>query len=194
MTKSKLYIVGILIAIVVGYLICLFTQKEQKTVGTFKTDTITISNIDTLSSNEPQKKSEHVVDTLWLSKGNNGNTYSVNDGIKANDTTKYLLVTQKKYEDSTYTAYVSGVNPNLDSIKTYSRNTTKIITNTVEKTTYKNSSARLYLIGGADRLDNKYSPNVGFGISFPKRLFISGKVGIYDNKPYYGFNIGWQIK
>ena len=194
MDKSKLYIIGILIAIVVGYLICLFTQKEQKSVGTFKTDTITISNIDTLSSNEPQKKSEHVVDTLWLSKGNNGNTYSVNDGIKANDTTKYLLVTQKKYEDSTYTAYVSGVNPNLDSIKTYSRNTTKIITNTVEKTTYKNSSARLYLIGGADRLDNKYSPNVGFGISFPKRLFISGKVGIYDNKPYYGFNIGWQIK
>ena len=194
MNKSKLYIVGILIAIVVGYLICLFTQKEQKTVGTFKTDTITISNIDTLSSNEPQKKSEHVVDTIWLSNGHNGNTYSVNDGIKANDTTKYLLVTQKKYEDSTYTAYVSGVNPNLDSIKTYSRNTTKIITNTIEKTTYKNSSARLYLIGGADRLDNKYSPNIGLGISFPKRLFISGKVGIYDNKPYYGFNIGWQIK
>ena len=194
MNKSKLYIVGILIAIVVGYLICLFTQKEQKTVGTFKTDTITISNIDTLSSNEPQKKSEHVIDTIWLSNGHNGNTYSVNDGIKANDTTKYLLVTQKKYEDSTYTAYVSGVNPNLDSIKTYSRNTTKIITNTIEKTTYKNSSARLYLIGGADRLDNKYSPNIGLGISFPKRLFISGKVGIYDNKPYYGFNIGWQIK
>lgn len=194
MNKSKLYIVGILIAIVVGYLICLFTQKEQKTVGTFKTDTITISNIDTLSSNEPQKKSEHVVDTIWLSNGHIANTYSVNDGLKVNDTTKYLLVTQKKYEDSTYTAYVSGVNPNLDSIKTYSRNTTKIITNTIEKTTYKNSSARLYLIGGADRLDNKYSPNIGLGISFPKRLFISGKVGIYDNKPYYGFNIGWQIK
>ena len=194
MNKSKLYIIGILIAIVVGYLICLFTQKEQKTVGTFKTDTITISKIDTLSSKEPQKKSEHVIDTIWLSNGRNGNTYSVNDGIKANDTTKYLLVTQKKYEDSTYTAYVSGVNPNLDSIKTYSRNTTKIITNTIEKTTYKNSSARLYLIGGADRLDSKYSPNVGLGISFPKRLFISGKVGLYDNKPYYGFNIGWQIK
>ena len=194
MNKSKLYIVGILIAIVVGYLICLFTQKEQKTVGTFKTDTISISKIDTLSSNKPQKKSEHTVDTLWLSKGNNSNTYSANDVLKANDTTKYLLITQKKYEDSTYTAYVSGLNPNLDSIKTYSRNNTKIITNTIEKTTYKNSSARLYLIGGADRLDSKYSPNVGLGISFPKRLFISGKVGLYDNKPYYGFNIGWQIK
>ena len=194
MNKSKLYIVGILIAIVVGYLICLFTQKEQKTVGTFKTDTITISKIDTFSASKPSKSNERVIDTIWLSNGHIANTYSVNDGLKANDTTKYLLVTQKKYEDSTYTAYVSGVNPNLDSIKTYSRNTTKIITNTIEKTTYKNSSARLYLIGGADRLDNKYSPNVGFGISFPKRLFISGKVGLYDNKPYYGFNIGWQIK
>lgn len=194
MNKSKLYILGILIAIVVGYLICLFTQKEQKTVGTFKTDTISISKIDTFFASKPSKSNERVIDTLWLSRGYNGNTYSSNGGIKSNDTTKYFLVTQKKYEDSTYTAYVSGVNPNLDSIKTYSRNTTKIITNTIENTTYKNSSARLYLIGGADRLDNKYSPNIGLGISFPKRLFISGKVGLCDNKPYYGFNIGWQIK
>ena len=194
MNKSKLYIVGILIAIVVGYLICLFTQKEQKTVGTFKTDTISISKIDTFSSSKPQKTNEHVIDTIWLSNGYNNNTYSSNGEIKVNDTTKYLLVTQKKYEDSTYTAYVSGVNPNLDSIRTYNRNTTNIITNTIEKIIYKNSSARLYLIGGADRLNNKYSPNVGLGISFPKRLFISGKIGLYDNKPYYGFNIGWQIK
>ena len=194
MDKSKLYIVGILIAIVVGYLICLFTQKEQKTVGTSKTDTISISKIDTSLASKPPKTNERTIDTLWLSKRNNGNTYSSNGEIKANDTTKYLPITQKKYEDSTYTAYVSGVNPNLDSIRTYSRNTTKIITNTIEKTTYKNSSARLYLIGGADRLNNKYSPNVGLGISFPKRLFISGKIGLYDNKPYYGFNIGYQIK
>ena len=194
MNKSKLYILGILIAIVVGYLICLFTQKEQKTVGTFKTDTISISNIDTFSASKPLKTKERIIDTLWLDKGLVANNNTVNKDLKVNDTTKYLLITQKKYDDSTYTAYVSGVNPNLDSIRTYSRNTTKIITNTIEKTTYKNSSARLYLIGGADRLNNKYSPNVGLGISFPKRLFISGKVGLYDNKPYYGFNIGWQIK
>lgn len=194
MNKSKLYILGILIAIVVGYLICLFTQKEQKTVGTFKTDTISISKIDTFFASKPSKSNERVIDTLWLDKGLVANNNTVNKDLKVNDTTKYLLITQKKYDDSTYTAYVSGVNPNLDSIRTYSRNTTKIITNTIEKTTYKNSSARLYLIGGADRLNNKYSPNVGLGISFPKRLFISGKVGLYDNKPYYGFNIGWQIK
>lgn len=194
MNKNKLYIIGILIAIVVGYLICLFTQKEQKTVGTFKTDTISISRIDTFSASKPAKQNERVIDTLWLSKGNTSKENGVIANYKDKDSSKYLLITQKKYEDSTYTAYVSGVNPNLDSIKTYNRNTTKIITNTIEKTTYKNSGARFYLIGGADRLDNKYSPNIGLGISFPKRLFLNGKVGLYNNKPYYGFNIGWQIK
>jgi len=194
MNKNKLYIIGILIAIVVGYLICLFTQKEQKTVGTFKTDTISISRIDTFSASNPAKQNERVIDTLWLSKGNTSKENGVIANYKDKDSSKYLLITQKKYEDSTYTAYVSGVNPNLDSIKTYNRNTTKIITNKIEKTTYKNSGARFYLIGGADRLDNKYSPNIGLGISFPKRLFLNGRVGIYNNKPYYGFNIGWQIK
>ena len=194
MNKNKLYIIGILIAIVVGYLICLFTQKEQKTVGTFKTDTISISRIDTFFASKPIKQNERVIDTLWLSKGHTSKEKGIVDDYKDNDSNKYLLVTQKKYDDSTYTAYVSGVNPSLDSIKTYNRNTTKIITNTIEKITYKNSGARFYLIGGADRLDNKYSPNIGLGISFPKRLFINGKVGIYNNKPYYGFNIGWQIK
>ena len=194
MNKSKLYIVGILIAIVVGYLICLFTQKEQKTVGTFKTDTISISHIDTFSASKPSKQDERAIDTLWLSKCCISKGNGVISNYKDKDSIKYLLITQKKYEDSTYTAYVSGINPNLDSIKTYNRNTTKIITNTIEKTTYKNSGARFYLIGGADRLDNKYSPNIGLGISFPKRLFLNGKVGIYNNKPYYGFNIGWQIK
>ena len=194
MNKNKLYIIGILIAIVVGYLICLFTQKEQKTVGTFKTDTISISRIDTFSASKPAKQNERVIDTLWLSKGHTSKGSGIISNYKDKDSSKYLLITQKKYEDSTYTAYVSGINPNLDSIKTYNRNTTKIITNTIEKTTYKNSGARFYLIGGADRLDNKYSPNIGLGISFPKRLFLNGKVGIYNNKPYYGFNIGWQIK
>lgn len=194
MNKNKLYIIGILIAIVVGYLICLFTQKEQKTVGTFKTDTISISRIDTFSASKPTKQNERAIDTLWLSKCHTCKGNGVVANYKDKDSSKYLLITQKKYEDSTYTAYVSGINPNLDSIKTYNRNTTKIITNTIEKTTYKNSGARFYLIGGADRLDNKYSPNIGLGISFPKRLFLNGKVGIYNNKPYYGFNIGWQIK
>lgn len=194
MNKNKLYIIGILIAIVVGYLICIFTQKEQKTVGTFKTDTISISRIDTFFSYKPIKQKERVIDTLWLSKCHTSKENGVIANYKDKDSSKYLLITQKKYEDSTYTAYVSGVNPNLDSIKTYNRNTTKIITNTIEKTTYKNSGARFYLIGGADRLDNKYSPNIGLGVSFPKRLFLNGKVGIYNNKPYYGFNIGWQIK
>ncbi len=194
MSKNKLYIIGILIAIVVGYLVCLFTQKEHKTVGTFKTDTISISRIDTFFASKPIKQTERVTDTLWLSKGHTDKGNGVISNCKDKDSSKYMLITQKKYHDSTYTAYVSGVNPNLDSIRTYNRNTTKIITNTIEKITYKNSSVRFYLIGGADRLDNKYSPNVGLGISFPKRLFLNGKVGIYNNKPYYGFNVGWQIK
>jgi hypothetical protein len=41
-----------------------------------------------------------------------------------------LPITQKAYKDSTYEAWVSGYEPNLDSIKVYN----KVITNTIQNT------------------------------------------------------------
>jgi len=194
LNKKTLYIILVLIAVVVGYVVCLFTQKKHNTVGKSTTDTTTIIHIDTFIDSKPIFIKSKVLDTIWLKCPVKPNSNCQIGAINPKDTTEYLLVTQKKYEDSTYTAYVSGVNPNLDSIRTYSKNITTVITNTNEKITYKNSNARFYLIGGVDKINNNYYPNIGVGISFPQRLFISGKIGVYENKQYYGVNIGWQIK
>ena len=53
--------------------------------------------------------------------------------ISETDSTYEVPITQKVYEDSSYTAYVSGFHANLDSITI--RN--KIITNTVRETITK---------------------------------------------------------
>lgn len=44
-----------------------------------------------------------------------------------------LPITQKQYGDSTYTAWVSGYNPTLDSIYVYPRHETVTITNTLRQ-------------------------------------------------------------
>lgn len=44
-----------------------------------------------------------------------------------------LPITQKRYGDSTYTAWVSGYNPTLDSIYVYPRHETVTITNTIRQ-------------------------------------------------------------
>lgn len=44
-----------------------------------------------------------------------------------------IPITQKRYEDSTYTAWVSGYNPTLDSIYVYPRHETVTITNTIRQ-------------------------------------------------------------
>ena len=79
-----------------------------------------------------------------------------------------LEITQKVYSDSTYTAYVSGYEPRLDSI--FVRQ--KVITNTIhEKETIEVKKFRrwnLGLIGGYGFGLNSKSvePFIGFGVTF----------------------------
>lgn len=59
---------------------------------------------------------------------------TIRDSLIYKDTLVYdsvnviVPITQKKYEDSTYTAYVSGFNPQLDSIKLYQKTIYQTIT------------------------------------------------------------------
>lgn len=68
-------------------------------------------------------------------------------------------ITQKRYEDSTYTAWVSGFRPQLDSIKVYRKTTT--ITN--------NSRIGLGFMGGYGFGKGGLTPF--FGVGFFYRLF-----------------------
>lgn len=82
-----------------------------------------------------------------------------------------LEITQKVYSDSSYTAYVSGYRPNLDSI--FVRQ--KVITNTIHETrTIETKKFRKWNIGitggyGLGLQSGRFEPFIGVGVTI--RLF-----------------------
>lgn len=76
-----------------------------------------------------------------------------------------LPVTQRRYEDSTYTAWVSGYEPTLDSIRVYSHREIMTVTNRLS-----DKPRRISL-----------NLNVGYGIT-PK-----------GTQPYIGFGVGYRL-
>ena len=75
-----------------------------------------------------------------------------------------LPITQKRYGDSTYTAWVSGYNPTLDSIYVYPRHETVTITNTIRQ---KPRRWGLGVSAGYGYAPGKgMAPWVGIGVSY----------------------------
>ena len=71
-------------------------------------------------------RADSVNDTLGGRYKNSGGTYKNSDSVEVE-----IPITQKKYSDTTYTAWVSGYRPSLDSIHVYPRHEVVTVTNTV---------------------------------------------------------------
>lgn len=71
-------------------------------------------------------RADSVNDTLGGRYKNSGEIYKNNDSAEVE-----IPITQKKYSDTTYTAWVSGFRPALDSIHVYPRHEVVTVTNTV---------------------------------------------------------------
>ena len=76
-----------------------------------------------------------------------------------------VTIYQKRYEDSLYTAWVSGFRPNLDSIRLYQPTITETVTQTIVKS----------------------SPLITFGIQ------AGGGVGIFSRQPDVYIGFGGQV-
>ena len=87
----------------------------------------------------------------------------------ARDTAIYLPRTQKRYEDSTYTAWVSGYEPRLDSIEVYRKTTT--ITKTITRTVTKRHVFNVGIVGGAGYGLLTKKPDVWVGVGVSINLF-----------------------
>lgn len=131
---------------------------------TVKTDTVTV--IDTVMFVQPipvhDTITRHIVrvlpiisriDTAALPPQPSGNSDSV---------AVVVPVSQKTYSDSLYTAWVSGYEPHLDSIKIYNR--TQYITRTITKQP-KRSHFGIGLQGGYGITPKGFQPYIGAGIS-----------------------------
>ena len=150
------YVAVLLIGLVIGFVFgMLATEKPEAT------STVTVT--DTIPYYKPVAKDSLVVryETVKLPAVRD----TVRDSLIYKDTLVHdsvnviLPITQKKYEDSTYTAWVSGFRPNLDSINIYRKTVYKTITETPVRW-------GIGLVGGYGYGTKGTTPFIGVGIYY----------------------------
>ena len=177
MKNSLFYII---IGILGGLLIFSNLWRDEPEIVTkIETDTITIVKVDTLVRYEPKYITKTVVDTLRLI-------------INETDTV-YLPKEQKYYtEPNKYSAWVSGYEPNLDSIKVFNKIEYKTITNTVTNDIYKKSWG-LYVEGGFMYANQSFAPEVGLTLTMPNRVSLGVGVGVLNGQTTYRAKVGYNL-
>jgi hypothetical protein len=121
--KYTLYIIAFLAVLMASFY---FGYQYKGDNEIIRTDTLTITRIDTIRITEVKYIKEHIIDTINVPIISN----SIHtDTIRINDTLFIQLpITQKLYADERYKAWVSGYRAKLDSIEVYQ----KTITNTID--------------------------------------------------------------
>lgn len=146
-TLTTIIILGLILAsFYLGYKI-----SPTKTIT--YSDTVKIVKIDTIKIIKPIYITEIRVDSI---------PYQVTDTIKIGDTI-YLPKTQKEYRDSTYRAWVSGYQPNLDSIKVYPKTLIQTITKTQQ---VKSSRFGIGISTGVGYFGDGLKPYIGIGLNY----------------------------
>ena len=168
-----------------GLMLSTFNEIQQNYIPFAKTDTISVTEyktiVDTIFVDKPKYYKEVVRDTVQL-----------NHFVRNED--KYLVVTQKEYSDSNYVAWVSGVEPQLDSIMVFNNTEYVFKTSTIEKVkTIEDKTGKWFTGAGLYRLDNTLVPKLNV-VYQKKRIMVGASVGLYNKQPIYGVDINYKIK
>lgn len=135
----------------------LYHSNRNSVENSLKTDTITITKIDTVTVLKPVVQYRYITqvitDTLY-------NTDSVLVPVR-------IPIESKTYQDSTYRAVVSGYRASLDTIQVYPIHTYTIITNIITKQKRFNIGVQAGV--GYGCFNKKPDVYWGFGVSY--RLF-----------------------
>ena len=171
MNKFTIFLLGVLVGFVCSKLVSKQNDIKPQCNYETKTDTVTEYKIirDTAFVERPKLCKEIIRDTVWL------------DSLLDNDY-NHLIVSQKEYRDSNYVAWVSGVEPQLDSIMVF--NNTKYVfkTYTNEKVkTIEDKTGKWFAGAGLYRLDNTFVPKLNI-VSQKNRLMLGASVGWYNNQ------------
>ena len=174
MTPQKYIILGfgIAVAILLGFLVGQRCPREsQGEPITLRVDTLFIR--DTNRVTEPKRDPSpdvlvkeipvpvYVADSSAIDSLLNecARLERVGDSLRL-----VLLRVQRHYCDSTFDAWVSGVDPSLDSIKTYQ--TTRIITREIPVIRVKKTRWGIGIQGGVTADKDGVIPYVGVGVSY----------------------------
>ena len=182
MNRFVIFLLGVFVGTVCGELIPKNDAQPQYIYET-KTDTVTEYKIirDTTFIERPKVYKETIRDTIQLnSLLDNGS--------------KHLVVSQKEYRDSDYVAWVSGIEPQLDSIMVFNNTEYVFKTSTIETVkTIEDKTGKGFMGAGLYRLDNALVPKLNV-VYQKKRIMVGASVGLYNNQPIYGVDINFKVK
>ena len=185
MRKFNIFLLGMFLGIAGGLMLSTFNEIPPNHIPVSKTDTISVTEyktiVDTIFVDKPKYYKEVVRDTVPL------NQFARNED-------NYLVVTQKEYRDSNYVAWVSGVEPQLDSIMVF-KNTEYVFKTATTETinTIEDRKGKLFAGAGLYRLDKTLVPKVN--VAYQKnRIMVGASVGLYNNQPIYGIDFNLKVK
>ena len=182
MNKFAIFLLGVLVGTLCSELIPKNELLPQYNYVT-KTDTVTEYKIirDTTFVERPKVYKEIIRDTIQLnSLLDNGS--------------KHLVVSQKEYRDSNYVAWVSGIEPQLDSIMVFNNTEYIFKTSTIETVkTIEDKTGKCFIGAGLYRLDNALVPKLNV-VYQKKRIMVGASVGLYNNQPIYGIDFNFKVK
>ena len=183
MNKFTIFLLGVLVGFVCSKLVSKQNDIKPQCNYETKTDTVTEYKIvrDTTFVERPKVYKEIIRDTIQLnSLLDNGS--------------KHLVVSQKEYRDSDYVAWVSGIEPQLDSIIVFKNTEYVFKTSTIETVkTIEDKTGKWFTGAGLYRLDNTLVPKLNV-VYQKKRIMVGASVGLYNNQPIYGVDINFKVK
>ena len=183
MNKFTIFLLGVLVGFVCSKLVSKQNDIKPQCNYETKTDTVTEYKIirDTAFVERPKLCKEIIRDTVWL------------DSLLDNDY-NHLIVSQKEYRDSDYVAWVSGIEPQLDSIMVFKNTEYVFKTSTIETIkTIEDKTGKWFTGAGLYRLDNTLVPKLNI-VYQKKRIMVGASVGLYNNQPIYGVDINFKVK
>lgn len=129
------------------------------------TDTTMVTVVDTVTYDKPVAVDSLVVRYVRVPVVRDTLHSIYTDTIQVD-----MPITQKRYEDSTYTAWVSGYEPSLDSIMVYARKDVVTINKIKEP---PNRFVVSFNVGYGLTPQNGLQPYIGIGVGY--KLFSFGK-------------------
>ena len=183
MNKFTIFLLGVLVGFVCSKLVSKQNDIKPQCNYETKTDTVTEYKIirDTAFVERPKLCKEIIRDTVWL------------DSLLDNDY-NHLIVSQKEYRDSDYVAWVSGIEPQLDSIMVFKNTEYVFKTSTIETIkTIEDKTGKWFTGAGLYRLYNTLVPKLNV-VYQKKRIMVGASVGLYNKQPIYGVDINYKIK
>ena len=185
MRKFYIFLLGMFLGIAGCLMLSIFNEIPQDYIHATKTDTISVTEYktirDTIFVDKPKLYKEVVRDTVQL------NMFVKNEG-------NYMVVTQKEYMDSNYVAWVSGIEPQLDSIIVFKNTEYVFKTSTIETVkTIEDKTGKCFMGAGLYRLDNALVPKLNV-VYQKKRIMVGTSVGLYNNQLIYGIDFNLKVK